>query len=298
MVVLVYSIIEAPSHGWLSARTLAGLGGGIVVLAGFVLFEMRRRNPLLDPRVFARRGLSAGSLSIFVQFFAFFGFIFLVLQYLQLIRGDSGLVSAVSMLPMAAAMMPAARLAPALVARIGARATCTAGLVLMAAALVVLAQLTGTSSYWLVAVGLIPLGAGMGLAMTPATSGITSALPASQQGVGSAINDLSREVGGAVGIAVLASVLTSTYQSHLHLSQHLPAAEAGQARASVAVAAHLGGAVAAQAHTAFADGLHLALLIAAGIVAAAAIGVAALLRGHDQTAAGTPPEWAQPASRP
>jgi len=288
MVVLVYSIIEAPSHGWLSARTLAGLGTGVLVLAGFVLFEMRRRHPLLDPRVFARRGLSAGSLSIFVQFFAFFGFIFIVLQYLQLIRGESALVSAVSMLPMAAALLPAARLAPALVARIGARATCTAGLVLMAAALVVLAQLTGTSSYWLLVAGLIPLGAGMGLAMTPATSGITAALPAAQQGVGSAINDLSREVGGAVGIAVLASVLTSAYQSHLHLSPRLPAAEAGQARASVAIAAHLGGAVAAQAHTAFADGLHLALLIAAGLVAAAAIAVATLLRGRDRTASDTP----------
>ena len=287
MVALVYSIIEAPSHGWLSARTLIGLGAGAVILAGFVLFEMRRRNPLLDPRVFARRSLSAGSLSIFVQFFAFFGFIFLVLQYLQLIRGDSGLVSAVSMLPMAAAMMPAARLAPALVTRIGVRATCTSGLLLMAAALVVLAQLTGTSGYWLVAAGLIPLGAGMGLAMTPATSGITAALPASQQGVGSAINDLSREVGGAVGIAVLASVLTSTYQGHLHLSQHLPAAEAGQARASVALATHLGGTVAAQAHTAFAAGFHLALLIAAGLVAAAALAVAPLLRGRDRSAGGT-----------
>ena len=118
----------------------------------------------------------------------------------------------------------------------------------------------------------------MGLAMTPATSGITAALPASQQGVGSAINDLSREVGGAVGIAVLASVLTSTYQRHLQLSQHLPAAAAGQARASVALATHLGGAVAAQAHIAFADGFHLALLIAAGLAAAAAIAVATLLR--------------------
>jgi hypothetical protein len=127
----------------------------------------------------------------------------------------------------------------------------------------------------------------MGLAMTPATSGITAALPAAQQGVGSAINDLSREVGGAVGIAVLASILTSTYQGHLHLSHHLPAAEADQARASVALASRLGGAVGAQAHTAFADGLHLALLIAAGIVFAAAIGVATLLRGHDSAGAGT-----------
>jgi Na+/melibiose symporter-like transporter len=136
-----------------------------------------------------------------VQFFALLGFIFIVLQYLQLIRGDSGLVSAVSMLPMAAAMLPTARLAPTLVARLGARTASTAGLALIAAALAVLAQLTGTSSYWLVAAGLIPLGADLGLAMTPATSGITSALPASRQGVGSAINDLSREVGGAVGIA-------------------------------------------------------------------------------------------------
>jgi MFS family permease len=287
MVALVYSIIEAPSYGWLSARTLAGLSAGAVVLAGFARWERGRRAPLLDPRVFARRALSAGSLTIFVQFFGLFGFIFLVLQYLQLIRGDSGLVSAVSMLPMAAAMMPTARLAPALVARLGARATCTAGLALIATALVVLAQLTGASSYWLLAAGLVPLGVGMGLAMTPAPSGITAALPAARQGVGSAINDLSREVGGAVGIAVLASVLTSTYQSHLHLG-HLPAAAAARARSSVAVATHLGGAVSAQAHTAFADGLHIALLIAAGIVAAAAIAVAALLRGHDRAAGDSP----------
>jgi len=279
MVALVYSIIEAPGQGWLSARTLIGLGAGFVVLAGFVLWERGRRAPMLDPRVFAHRGLAAGSLTIFVQFFALFGFIFIVLQYLQLIRGESGLVSAVSMLPMAAAMMPIARLAPTLVARLGARTACVAGLALIAAALIVLAQLTATSGYWLVAAGLIPLGVGMGLAMTPATSGITSALPASQQGIGSALNDLSREVGGAVGIAVLASVLTSTYQSHLHLTR-LPDATAGQARSSVAVAVHLNEAVAAQARTAFTGGLHLALLIAAGIVIAAAIAVATLLRGH------------------
>ena len=239
-----------------------------------------------------RRGLAAGSLSIFVQFFALFGFIFIVLQYLQLIRGDSGLVSALSMLPMAAAMLPAARLAPALAARAGARAASVAGLALIAAALVILAQLNATSGYWLLAVGLIPLGAGLGLAMPPATSGITSALPASRQGVGSALNDLSRETGGAVGIAVLASVLTATYQSHLHLAG-LPAAQAGAARSSVAVAARLGGAATAQARTAFAGGMHLALLIAAGIVVVAAIAVAPLLRGRDQ--AGPSPPAAPPA---
>jgi hypothetical protein len=87
MVTLVYSIIEAPGQGWTSARTLAGLAAGVMVLAGFVGGELRRRAPLLDPRVFARRALAAGSLSIFTQFFCLFGFIFIVLQYLQLIRG-------------------------------------------------------------------------------------------------------------------------------------------------------------------------------------------------------------------
>jgi EmrB/QacA subfamily drug resistance transporter len=277
LVALVYSIIEAPTQGWASARTLIGLAAGLVILGVFVIWERTRQTPMLDPRIFSRRGLASGSLSIFVQFFSFFGFIFIVLQYLQLIRGDSGLVSAVSMLPMAGAMMPTARLAPALVARFGSRTAICAGLTIMAVALVILAQLTGSSSYWLVVAGLIPLGIGMGLAMPPATSGITSALPASQQGVGSALNDLSREVGGAVGIAVLASVLTAAYQSHLHLT-HLPAAEAAKARASVAVAAHFGGAVVDQAQHAFADGMHLALLIAAGIAISAAIAIAALLR--------------------
>jgi EmrB/QacA subfamily drug resistance transporter len=276
MVALVYSIIEAPGQGWTSVRTLTGLAAGLAVLAGFAGWEWNRRAPMIDPRVFAHRGLAAGSLTIFVQFFALFGFIFIVLQYLQLIRGDSGLVSAVSMLPMAAAMLPSARLAPALVARLGARTACTAGLALIAAALAILAQLTDTSSYWLLATGLIPLGAGMGLAMTPATSSITSALPASRQGVASALNDLSRELGGAIGIAVMASILTTTYQNHLHLT-HLPTAQAGQARASVAVAVHLNRAVAAQAHTAFTDGLHLALLVTAAIVIGAAIATATLL---------------------
>src|SRR5580693_7338589 len=222
IVALVYSIIEAPDQGWGSARTLAGLAAGAVILVGFIAWEWRRRAPLLDPRVFARRGLAAGSLSIFVQFFALFGFIFIVLQYLQLVRGDSGLLSAVSMLPMAATLMPSARLAPALAARFGAGKVCASGLALIAAAMAVLSQLTPASGYWLLATGLVILGAGMGLAMTPATSGITSALPAARQGVGSALNDLSRETGGAVGIAVLASILTATYQSHLSLD-HVPA---------------------------------------------------------------------------
>jgi EmrB/QacA subfamily drug resistance transporter len=276
LVAVVYSIIEAPTAGWLAARTLIGLALGLLVLVGFVLVELRIAHPMLDPMIFTHRRLSAGSLSIFIQFFVFYGFIFLVLQYLQIVRRDSALVAAVCMLPMAVTMMPTSRLAPRLAARFGPRAVCVTGLGAIAVALVVIAQMHAHTAYWHLAVGLLILGAGMGAAMTPATSAITSALPASQQGVASAMNDLSREVGGALGIAVLGSVATAIYRAHLSLPG-LPDSVADKARASFAVAAHLGGPIATQADSAFVDGFRLAFLTSAGAAVVAAITVAVLL---------------------
>jgi len=242
---LVYSIIEAPTAGWTSARTVLGLIAGVLVLAGFVRWESRRADPLLDPALFGHRAFAAGTLSLTMQFFAFFGFIFLVLQYLQWVHHDSPLVAALSLIPMALAMMPFARiLAPRLAETVGASRVVPAGLVLGATGLVVLAQLDATSGYWLLLAGLLPLGAGMGLAMTPATAAVTDALPVDKQGVGSAMNDLSRELGGALGIAVLGSVLQSNYRGGLD----------------------------------FSAGMHDALLAGAGTVLAAAIAVAVLLR--------------------
>jgi MFS family permease len=232
---------------------------------------------MLDPRHFRHRALSAGGLSIFIQFFAFFGFTFTVLQYLQGVRGHSPLLAAVSVLPLAAAMMPTARLTPRLAARVGARTVCVSGLLLVAVGLLVIAQSTTSSSYGLLVLGLIPLGIGMGAAMTPATAAITNALPASQQGVGSALNDLCREVGGAMGIAVLGSLLTAGYQSHL-TTTGLPAAVAEKAHASFAVGISLGNPVAEHARTAFVSGMQLAMLAGAGAAAIAAVLVAALLR--------------------
>lgn len=232
---------------------------------------------MLDPRHFRHRSLSAGSLSIFIQFFAFFGFTFVLLQYLQGVRGHSPLIAAVSVLPLAATMMPTARLTPRLASKVGARAVCVSGLLLIATGLLVVAQSTATSSYGLLLLGLIPLGVGMGAAMTPATAAITDALPASQQGVGSALNDLCREVGGALGIAVIGSLLTAGYQSHLNVSG-LPAAIADKAQSSFAVGIHLGNPVADHARTAFVSGMHLALLAGAGAAVLAAIVVAMLLK--------------------
>lgn len=279
LVAFVYSIIEAPTAGWLSARTLVGIATGLILLTLFVGYELRQEHPLLNPRVFTHRGLSAGSLSISSQFFAFYGFIFIMLQYLQITRRDSPLIAAVSLLPMAAALMPVSRLSPALASRFGSRTVCSAGLLLLAGGLALLAQIDSQTPYWYVAAALIVLGVGMGAAMTPATSSITASLPKRQQGVASAMNDLSREVGGAVGIAVLGSVLTGIYRSRLTL----PGAPSGllaHAKDSFAGAAHLGGSVAQHANAAFIDGVHAAFYAAALIVALAAIAVRLLLPRH------------------
>jgi len=279
--VLVYSIIEAPTRGWADRWTIGGIAAALVGLAGFVVFEARRAEPLLDPRLFTYRGFAAGTVTITVQFFAFFGFIFLLLQYLQLVLADSPLVAALSLVPLAFGLMPTARvLAPRLAGRIGTARTSIVGLVVAAAAFGWLATtLDAGSSYWPLLVGLVPLGAGMALAMTPATAAITDALPREKQGVGSAMNDLARELGGALGIAVLGSVLQSGYRTNLDVTG-LPAPAAEQARSSLALATHLGPRVAASAESAFVDGLHVALVVGAVALLAAAAAVIGLHRGQ------------------
>jgi len=283
LAVLVYSLIEAPEAGWLAARTLGGIVAGLVIIAVFAVWELHRRQPLLDPRLFRNRRFAAGMLSLTSQFFAFFGFIFVILQFLQLVRGDSALVAALCLLPMVLCMMPSARLAAKLVSRFGVMRVCVTGLVIAAAGFAILAQLDADSSYWLIAAGLVPLGAGAGLAMTPATTSVTEALPASEQGVASAMNDLARELGGAIGIAVLGSLLNATYREHLapYLSG-LPASVADRARDSLALAERIGGSVGTHAQSAFVDGMHVALLCGSAVIVAAAIGVVVLLR-RDRT---------------
>jgi EmrB/QacA subfamily drug resistance transporter len=284
LVALVFSIIEAPDEGWLSSRTLGGLAVGLAGLVGFVLFELRQRHPLLDPRLFSNRKLSAGSLSICIQFFAFFGFTFVSLQYLEGVRGYSPLVAALAVLPLSATMMPAARITPKLVTKFGARAVCVTGLVLAAVGLAIISRIGTSSSYLLMLSGLVPLGVGMGAAMTPATSAITEALPQSQQGVGSALNDLSREVGGALGTAVIGSIVTAVYRSSLRLPG-TPAPLVRQARASFAIAIHAGGSTGVQARSAFVNGIHTGLLYASGAAILAAISVATLLKNHTKVGA-------------
>lgn len=279
---IVFGVIEGPAHGWLSLLTVASVVGGVVLLVLFVLWELRHDDPLLDPRLFRLAGFSAGSVSLTVQFFAFFGFVFVVLQYLQLVLGYSPLEAGAALAPMAMAVVGVSRRSPVLVARLGARRVAPAGLVVMAIGFAVLSRLGTDSSYWLVLAGVLPLGIGMGLATTPATSAIVDAVPKAKQGVASAVNDVSREIGGALGIAVLGSVLTSRYTSGVaDATARLPAAAADRADdalpAALAIAGRLGRAgegLADVARASFVDGLSAAMLVAAGALAVVAVWVA------------------------
>ncbi|MBJ8343115.1 MFS transporter [Antrihabitans sp. YC2-6] len=259
---LIYSIIEAPTAGWDSLRTVFGLLFGGIMLAVTVAWELRVAHPLLDPRLFRNRGFSTSAASITVQFAAFFGFVFLMMQYLQLVAGLRPIVAAVCMLPMAAGLMGSSRNAHHVTSKLGHVKTCVLGLTLIVVAMLTLSTLGGDIDYLVLFVGLPILGAGMGLAMTPATSALTESLPADQQGVASAMNDLARELGGAVGIAVFGSVLASTLTDQL--------GENG----GIGQLAHATGAAGDLARQAFADGLGNSLVLGAIAVGVTAIGVA------------------------
>ncbi len=279
---VIFGIIEGPARGWSDPLILAGLIGGAIAGIAFVLWELRRRSPMLDPRLFARRGFSTGAVAITVQFLAFFGFIFVAMQYLQFIAGYSPLKAATAMLPFAVVMIPLARNAPRVAARFGANRVGAIGLVLMAVAMVVFAQLQTDVHYGVFVVGLVLLAAGLGLSSTPATTAIVDSLPPAQQGVASAVNDLSRELGTALGIAVLGSIVTSRYTSGLsgHLTG-LPPRIADAIEGSIAVAQTApqhagprGDEIAHAASQAFVDGIHAATLVAAGVLLVGALFIA------------------------
>jgi EmrB/QacA subfamily drug resistance transporter len=242
---LVYGIIEGPERGWTDPVTVAAFAVALVLLAAFVAWELRRREPLLDPRLFRLRGFGAGTLSIAVQFFAFFGFIFVILQYVQFVLGYSPLEAGLALAPMAFVMMGLSPLVPPLLERFGPARVGPVGLLAMAGGFAVLSTAGVDSRYWLLLAGLLLLGAGAALATTPATTAIVSSLPPNKQGVASAVNDAAREVGGALGIAVLGSAVTDRYQAGV--SDALGSAPAGLAErahealpAALAVAERLG----------------------------------------------------------
>ena len=288
---LVFGVIEGPERGWGERTTVVSLALGLAGVVAFVLWELRRREPMLDPRHFARRGFAAGTLSVSVQFFAAFGFLFLALPYLQLVMGYSPLQAAGALVPMALVVIPLSRKAPALAARVGVRVAGAAGLSLMALGFIVLATLEVGASYTHFLAGLLPFGAGMALAGAPATTAIVASLPRSKQGVASAVNDVSRELGGALGIAVLGSLMNSVYRAELaDETGTLPAGVGEKARGSLAAAQQIGEQLGPQgqqlvlqAQTAFLHGFTRGLVAGAALLLLGAVFVAVRAPGRAES---------------
>ena len=210
---LVLGIHEGPERGWSDPITSVGLVVGIASLVLFIAWERKVSAPLLDISTFADRGLASGVATITIVFAVMFGIFLVLFPFLQAVLGWSALRSAVAMLPMAAVMMPTSTMAPHIAGRFGSRSTMLAGVTLFATGLALLAlRASVEGGYLSVLPGLMIVGFGMGLTMTPATTAITETLPQEKQGVASALNDTSREIGGAVGMALLGSVLSAAFR--------------------------------------------------------------------------------------
>jgi len=196
---LVYTIIEAPGHGWTSVLTLSGFALSAGAFAAFVRHERRTPQPMLDLRLFADRRFTAAALAITVAFFALFGFIFLIVQYFQFLRGYSPLETGVRILPVALCVAAGSIAGTLLVVRLGNKAVVTAGLLSLSVAYAWVSTASGATSYREIAGQMVFLGLGMGLTSAPATESIMSAVQTDKAGIGSAVNDATREVGGGAG---------------------------------------------------------------------------------------------------
>lgn len=292
---LVLAFHEGPEQGWTATITVAALVAGIAATLAFIAVELRRDHPLLDVRIFAIRGLACGSVNLFVVFAVMFSLFLVLVQYLQAVLGYSALKAASGLLPMAIMMLPLSTVAPTIAERFGFRRTLVTGMLAMATGVVLFALLADPEGgYLTVLPGTLILGAGVGLAMSPSTAAITSSLPEEKQGVASSLNDTVREMGGAVGIALIGSVLNAAYRSNIEpATVSLPPEVAHPVKEGIGGALAVGGHMGAggttlieSARHAFVDGMTPALLLAAGVCAAAALFTA--LRGPKTAAEAEP----------
>jgi EmrB/QacA subfamily drug resistance transporter len=289
MTALVYTVIEAPARGWRSTTTLAGFAASLAVVAGFVAWESHRPSPLLDVSLFTNARFSTGAAAIALAFFGLFGFIFLITLYFQAIRGYSPLRAGIATVPFAAITGAMSPVAIVLMKRFGTKCIVASGLAMMSAGFVVAATITTTSGYWgRIIISMALMAAGLALTSGPASEAVVGAVPAAKTGAGSAVNDTTRELGGALGVAVIGSVFASRYApdvsaSLARLGLHGPAVNSarGSLIAGLASAARLPVGLRTPAtdavHHAFMAGMSAGSLAAAGVTALAALTAAICL---------------------
>jgi len=211
MVGVLYSIIEAPARGWASHQVLGGGLSGVVFIGVFVVWELRRSSPMLDVRYYRNRRFTAANSAVTLAFFALFGSLFLMTQFWQFVKGYTALEVGVRLIPYAASMAISSPVSSVLVNRLGSRTVMIVGFTLSSCSFFGLSHLHVDSSYPRVIVNMLLTGVGIGLSLPPVTAAIMGSLPRQHAGVGSAVNDATRNIGGALGVAVVGSIMASTY---------------------------------------------------------------------------------------
>jgi hypothetical protein len=300
LVSLVFAIIEGPERGWSDPLVVVGFVLAAVGLAAFVTWERRARFPMLDPAYFRIPRFAVSAMTITVTFFVMFAMFFSLSQYFQFVRSYSPLKTGFAILPFALTMVVVAPRGPKVQQRITVRGTIAVGMALVGVGAALLAFIGPDTPYVLVVGSIMLMALGAGLAMPSATTGIMASLPMSKAGVGSAVNDTTREVGGAVGIAVVGSVLASVYRAGLDDAEAmLPAGSRDVARDNIGAAVKEGADILsgdAAAHqrfldivgSAFTDGFNAGMGVSSAM---ALLGALAVLRWYPREVrpAGLPP---------
>jgi EmrB/QacA subfamily drug resistance transporter len=279
---LLWGIIEAPVHGWSSASVLGAVIAGLAVLAGFLVRERAGSSPMLDLGLFRVRSLSTAVLCNGMLMFGLYGALFVLTQFLQFQLGYTPLQAGVRVLPSAGAIAVVAPLSTISVARLGVKVTVVAGMLIAAGGLWDVSHATVATDYTGVLAGMVMIGAGAGLVIPASTGAVMGSLPSAHTGVGSGTNGTFMQVGGALGVAVIGSLLSTRYEDHLKAAaalQGLPhaieQAVLGSLGGALSVAARLGGSVAGLlaelARSGFIDGMDLGLRVGAAVALAGAL---------------------------
>jgi EmrB/QacA subfamily drug resistance transporter len=297
LVALIYALIEAPDDGWLDPTILGAFGIAIALGAGFVAWELRTASPMLDLSLFRNPRFSIGSLSISFASFSLFGAIFVMTQFLQDAMGYSPLEAGAAMVPLAFGLMLGAMRATKAAAQVGTKRVVGAGLIGLAATLTTSLLWTSDMPYWPIGLWFFFGALSMGCIMGPATGSVMGAVPKEKSGVASAMNDVTRQLGGSLGTAVIGSLVTTFYGSRVaDGAAGLPDGAASAVKDSIgganAVAdklpADAGASLTQAAASAFTDALGLGLCAAALAALVAAVVVIRRLPARDTRIVATP----------
>jgi EmrB/QacA subfamily drug resistance transporter len=286
---LVFGILDAPERGWTHPLVVTSIGVGLLLGLAFGFVEVRQRYPLLDVRLFAVPAFATGAATITVFFLSMFGYLFLVMQYMQMILGYSPNKTALALTPIMGPMLLLSVLSFWYLPRLGLRAVVFSGLLLIATGVICLLGVTSGSPYWRAAWPMLVMSVGIGLCTAPTTSVIMTTAPDDKQGVASAVNDASREIGAALGIALAGSMLAAQYAKMLAPSLigfPKPVSDAASTSLGEAleVARRLGPAGARLAEvskTAFIDAMHSSLLVLDILIAVSAVLIGLWAPGRD-----------------